>query len=254
MNLILIRPEEIHNQQVTLTDHRAGHIVSVLKSSPGDFLKTGVINGPIGQSQVVDISSHTVVLKITDEGYLPARPQTGLILALPRPIMLKRILSQAAALGVDHIFLIRANRVEKSFFNASLLQKEAWNSHLFHGLEQAVDTWLPEISVHTRFRPFVEDFLPVISHNYSTGLIAHPGVQKKLADIVSTPITNRILLAIGPEGGWVDFEINSFEKQGFQSFEMGPRILKVDTAVSTLLAQIDLLRNIACKPLKTCSP
>ena len=244
MNLILIRLEEIHNQQVTLTDHRAEHILSVLKSSPGDSLKTGIINGPVGRSKVLVVSDDSVVLEITVEGDTPPRPQTDLILALPRPIMLKRILSQAAALGVARIFLIKANRVEKSFFHASLLQNNAWNVHLEHGLEQSVDTLLPEISVHKRFRPFVEDFLPEISKDYPRRLVAHPEAQKKLADIVTLPLTDRVLLAIGPEGGWVDFEINTFEKQGFQAFAMGPRILKVDTAVSALLAQIDLLRQI----------
>ncbi len=244
MNLILIRPEEIHNKQVTLTDHRAEHILSVLKSSPGDSLKAGVVNGPVGRSRVVDVSANSVVLEITVEGDTPPRPQTDLILALPRPIMLKRILSQAAALGVARIFLIKANRVEKSFFNASLLKNNAWNAHLELGLEQSVDTLLPKISVHNRFRPFVEDFLPEITKDYPHQLVAHPEAPKKLADIVTLPLTDRVLLAIGPEGGWVDFEINTFEKQGFQAFAMGPRILKVDTAVSALLAQIDLLRQI----------
>ncbi|NOR11204.1 MAG: 16S rRNA (uracil(1498)-N(3))-methyltransferase [Desulfovibrionaceae bacterium] len=244
MNLILLRPEEINNKRVTLTDHRAEHILSVLKSSPGDSLKTGIVNGPVGRSRVVDVSANSVVLEITVEGDTPPRPQTDLILALPRPIMLKRILSQAAALGVARIFLIKANRVEKSFFNASLLKNNAWNAHLELGLEQSVDTLLPKISVHNRFRPFVEDFLPEITKDYPHQLVAHPEAPKKLADIVTLPLTDRVLLAIGPEGGWVDFEINTFEKQGFQTFAMGPRILKVDTAVSALLAQIDLLRQI----------
>jgi len=244
MNLILIRPEEIHNKQVTLTDHRAEHILSVLKSSPGDSLKTGIINGPVGRSKVLVVSANSVVLEITVAGATPPRPQTDLILALPRPIMLKRILSQAAALGVARIFLIKANRVEKSFFNASLLKNNAWNAHLELGLEQSVDTLLPKISVHNRFRPFVEDFLPEITKDYPHQLVAPPEAQKKLADIVTLPLTERVLLAGGPEGGWVDFEINTFEQQGFQAFVMGPRILKVDTAVAALLAQIDLLRQI----------
>lgn len=244
MNLILLRPEEINNKRVTLTDHRADHIVTVLKSSPGDSLKTGIVNGPVGRSKVLNVSDDSVVLEITVEGDTPPRPQTHLILALPRPIMLKRILSQAAALGVARIFLINANRVEKSFFSASMLQDDAYNKHLQHGLEQAVDSLFPEISVHNRFRPFVEDFLPEISKDYPRRLVAHPEAQKNLADIITLPLTGQVLLAIGPEGGWVDFEINKFEEQGFRSFAMGPRILKVDTAVSALLAQIDLLRQI----------
>jgi 16S rRNA (uracil1498-N3)-methyltransferase len=244
MNLILLRPEEINNNRVTLTDHRADHIITVLKSSPGDSLKTGIVNGPVGRSKILKVSGDSVILEITVEGNIPPRPQTDLILALPRPIMLKRILSQAAALGVARIFLINANRVEKSFFSASMLQDDTYNEYLQHGLEQAVDSLFPEISVHNRFKPFVEDFLPEISKDYPKQIVAHPEGQKKLTDIVTLPLTDRVLLAIGPEGGWVDFEINKFEEQGFETFAMGPRILKVDTAVSALLAQIDLLRKI----------
>jgi len=244
MNLILLRPAEINNNRVTLTDHRADHIITVLKSSPGDSLKTGIVNGPVGKSKVLEVSSDSVILETTIEGDTPPRPQTDLILALPRPIMLKRILSQAAALGVARIFLVNANRVEKSFFSASLLQDDAYNKYLQHGLEQAVDSLFPEISVHNRFKPFVEDFLPEISKDYPLQIVAHPEGQKKLADIATLPLTDRVLLAIGPEGGWVEFEITKFEEQGFEAFAMGPRILKVDTAVSALLAQIDLLRQI----------
>ncbi|MBC8318027.1 MAG: 16S rRNA (uracil(1498)-N(3))-methyltransferase [Desulfobulbaceae bacterium] len=244
MNLILLRPEEINNKRVTLTDHRAEHILTILKSSPGDSLKTGIINGPVGKSTVMDVSGDSVVLEITDEGTVPLPPQTDLILALPRPIMLKRILSQAASLGISRIFLINANRVEKSFFGASMLQDTSCNDYLQHGLEQAVDTLFPEISLHQRFRPFVEDVLPKISEEYPVRLVAHPEAHKKLPEAVELPLRNRVLLAIGPEGGWVDFEMNKFEEQGLQPFSMGPRILKVDTAVTALLAQIDLLRQI----------
>jgi RsmE family RNA methyltransferase len=158
--------------------------------------------------------------------------------------MLKRILSQTASLGVSRIFLINANRVEKSFFNASLLHPSSYNKHLYHGLEQAVDTNLPEITIHPRFRPFVEDLLPTIISDYPVRLVAHPEAEATLPERVPLPLTKKVLLAIGPEGGWVDFEINKFQEQDMQPFAMGPRILKVDTAVSTLLAQIDILRQI----------
>jgi RsmE family RNA methyltransferase len=158
--------------------------------------------------------------------------------------MLKRILSQAASLGVSRIYLVNANRVEKSFFNASLLHANAYNTYLHHGLEQAVDTFLPELSIHHRFKPFVEDLLPKINNDYPIRLVAHPDADMTLPERITPPLTKRVLLAIGPEGGWVDYEISKFQEQGMRSFAMGPRILKVDTAVAALLAQIDLLRQI----------
>ena len=48
----------------------------------------------------------------------------------------------------------------------------------------------------------------------------------------------RLLLAIGPEGGWNDFEIALLEAHGFQSAGMGPRTLRTDTACIALLALV----------------
>lgn len=252
MNLILIHPGEIQNDRVAFSDHRADHIRTVLNSSPGDTLRTGIVNGPLCSSRVLEIADDKVILEITRQGTAPPRPDTDLILALPRPIMLKRILSQAASLGVSRIYLVNANRVEKSFFNASLLHANAYNTYLHHGLEQAVDTFLPELSIHPRFKPFVEDLLPKINNDYPVRLVAHPEAEMTLPERITPPLKKRVLLAIGPEGGWVDYEISKFQEQGMQSFAMGPRILKVDTAVAALLAQINLLRQIGSTEAPGC--
>lgn len=244
MNIILIDPEEVINNQVTLTDKRSSHIQNVLHAGCGDTLRTGLINGPMGSGQIIDITGNSVTLDLNHNGPKPQRPQTDLILALPRPIMLKRIFSQAATLGVGRIFLINANRVEKSFFGASLLKQENIYPHLLHGLEQAVDTLMPEVSIHTRFKPFVEDCLPTIIQDYPIKIVAHPGDFPALPQRIALPISHRTLLAIGPEGGWVDYEIEKFRKIGILPFSMGPRILRVDTAVPALLSQIELLRSV----------
>ncbi len=244
MNIILIDPEEVINNQITLTDKRSVHITKVLQARCGDILRTGLINGPMGNSRVVSITKNSVTLATNHSGPKPQRPQTDLILALPRPIMLKRIFSQAATLGVGQIFLINANRVEKSFFSASLLEQDNIYSHLLHGLEQAVDTLVPKVSIHTRFKPFIEDYLPEIIKNYPVKIVAHPGDFPLLPQRVSLPISQRTLLAIGPEGGWVDYEIEKFQEIGILPFTMGQRILRVDTAVPALLSQVELLRAI----------
>lgn len=244
MNIILIEPAEINGNQVTLQDRRADHIRNILKSAEGDTIRIGLINGDRGQGLVTEINDQKINLTINiDQDRLTA-PLTDLILALPRPIMLKRILTQAAIIGVNHIFLINANRVEKSFFNSSLLMADNYRKRLLNGLEQAGDTRIPQLSIHSRFRPFIEDVVPGLAPKWQTRLIAHPRAQNSLATISPLPLTDRTVLAIGPEGGWVDFELDKFKEQGFNTFSMGPRILKVDTAVTALLAQLDLLRQL----------
>ena len=107
-----------------------------------------MINGPVGTGEIVSIKNTEVALRFTPEGPPSEQPPLDLILGLVRPIMLKKILAQAASLGVGRIFLINANRVEKSFFGASLLKDQRYRSYLIEGLEQAKNTCLPQVSIH----------------------------------------------------------------------------------------------------------
>ena len=246
MNVILIDPEEIGaDDRVVLQDRRSDHIIKVLRSQCGDRVRIGIINGPLGSGRIIEIApgenTGRVVLAISTVESVPEQPKIDLILALPRPIMLKKILAQAASMGVARIFLVNANRVEKSFFNASLLAETNYRSYLLQGLEQAVATRVPEVSIHKRFRPFVEDVLPGIIDDYSQNIVAHPGAPP-LHRMDRT--RGRVLLAVGPEGGWLEYEIDKFRERGFSAIGMGERILRVDTAVVSLLAQLSLLQQI----------
>jgi RsmE family RNA methyltransferase len=245
MNLILIDPREIHGNSATLTGRRAAHVRKTLRSRAGETIRVGIIDGPIGSGLIRRIEPGLVDLDIKTDTTPPPKTPTGLIIALPRPIMLKRVLAQTASLGIEKIFLINANRVEKSFFKSSLLSEDNLREYLLLGLEQAVDTILPEISIHHRFRPFVEDRLPEISRDYPVRLVAHPGGGAELSPALLPDPASPALIAIGPEGGWIDFEIDRFTEQGFGCFSLGPRILRVDTAVPAILSQVQLLRNLA---------
>lgn len=244
MNIILLDENEIRDNRVVLHDRRSEHIRRVLGARVGDRLRTGIINGARGSSTVVAIRGETVELATSHDGPPPARPATDLLLALPRPIMLKRVLSQAATLGVGRIFLVNARRVEKSFFSASLLHTENLRQQLLLGLEQAGDTLVPELSIHARFRPFVEDELPGLLRDCPVRLLAHPGPYPFLSKAIELPLLGTTVLAVGPEGGWVDFEVTTLQQAGFIPFSLGPRILRVDAAVPALLSQIDLLRQL----------
>ena len=249
MNLLLINTKEIGvDGTVILGDRRADHIVRVLGAKPGDRIRAGIINGTVGTGEIVAVEEGggeyaRVTLRFLAEGGEAEMPAVDLILGLVRPIMLKKILAQAASLGVGQIFLINANRVEKSFFGASLLQEENYRPYLLHGLEQAKATFLPRVSIHERFRPFVEDVIPTIAGSYTRMLVAHPDGAGDLQQAVGKQVAGRILLAVGPEGGWVDFEIDRFIEQAFVPVSLGKRVLRTDTAVVALLAQLMLLQR-----------
>ena len=244
MNLILLHPQELTGQHATLTGRRAEHIRKILRGTIGDNLRVGVLDGLLGTGCIREMDGNRVVLQVHLTTEPPTFPPTDLILAMPRPIMLKRVLAQAASMGVSRIFLINANRVEKSFFSATLIQGNDFTEPLCLGLEQAMDTRLPEISVHPRFRPFVEDLLPELLADCPIRLLAHPEGDRTIAQAAKGLLGQRAVLAIGPEGGWVDFEVEHFKTQSFVPFSLGPRILRVDTAVPALMAQLSLLRQL----------
>ncbi len=249
MNIILLEKQELDNDTVTLTDRRASHLVKVLGINPGDSVRIGIIDGPQGQGEVIDICKRypfQVTLKVQFSVDANEAPEQkifiDLLLALPRPIMLRRIFSQAAALGVENIFITHAHRVEKSFWNATLLNEEEYRPHLLQGLEQAVDTKVPKIHIHERFKPFIEDVVPKKTKDYSHLLIAHPDSIAPLKDVILEK-PDKILVAIGPEGGWIDYEMDRFAEYGFTAFSLGNRILKVDTAVVAIHARLSERRE-----------
>ncbi|PID72793.1 MAG: 16S rRNA (uracil(1498)-N(3))-methyltransferase [Desulfobulbus propionicus] len=242
MNLLIFEECELEGRRLTLTHRRADHLQKVLKVAVGDTVRVGQVNGPLGSGVVTATWNNQIELEVA----LGEKPQCALyvelVLALPRPIMLQRILKQATVLGVRRFYLIRSRRVEKSFFQSPVLAPEKIHELLVEGMEQGGDTHLPQVSIHKQFKPFAQEVLPQID---GTKIIAHPRVTTSLGALdAPSPQRNTIILAVGPEGGWNDFELDMFSEQQFVPFTMGSRILHVDTAVVALLAQLQLLYDL----------
>ena len=242
MNLLLLDPAELDRGEARIAGRRAEHLLRVLKVRTGDTVRLGVIDGLLGSGRVTAIEGETVRLAVELTQKAVCDLHVELILALPRPIMLQRILKQATVLGVRRFHLIRSRRVEKSFFHSPVLAPDKIRALLLEGMEQAMDTWLPEVALHHQFKPFIEDVVPTLA---GQGLIAHPGAAGVMAGLpLSGQPGQRLLLAVGPEGGWSDYELDQFLARGFHGFSMGSRILHVDTAVVSLLAQLHLLYDL----------
>ncbi|WP_110602560.1 16S rRNA (uracil(1498)-N(3))-methyltransferase [Salinicola lusitanus] len=235
MNLILLQPDEwLDDTHATVRDpRRLRHLVDVHRATPGDSLTVGALDGLMGRGELLALSDGEARFRVTLDREPPAPLPVHLLLALPRPRMLARTLEHVSALGVKRVTLMHTRRVEKSYWQSPELKPEKIRQHLLLGLEQARDTRLPEITLETRFRPFVEDRLPALLEG-RRGLLAHPG----LAQACPRAITEPTLLAIGPEGGFVDYEVERFLELGFEGIHLGERILRVETAVTALLARL----------------
>lgn len=231
----MLAPDELDDKGVAaIGGARLAHLHSVQRFVVGDRLRVGVLGGQLGSAELLAIEHDVARLQVTlNEAPPPALPCT-LILALPRPKMLKRILVDATSLGVKRICFINSYRVDKSFWSSPLLQPDAIAEKCRLGLEQTIDTILPAVSLHPRFRPFVEDELPALVGR-SQALVAHPAGTGDCPRAVAGAVT----LAIGPEGGFIPFEIDLLQQAaGFRPVTLGARILRVDTVVPALLGRL----------------
>ena len=267
MNLLLLRPEELlADGTARLTGRRLLHAQEVLKAQQGGALRVGVLGGDAGNGEVLSLDDSALVLRVALGGAPPPRAGVDLLLALPRPKALKKILPALASFGVGRIVLVNAARVEKSFFSSPVLRPAALEELLCLGLEQARDTRLPEVIVRDRLKPFVEDELDALFAGQPVRLLAHPvapplrGVLTAAISAASGPPSGPrdpaapaapaapapappLVLAIGPEGGWVPFELELLGAHGFSPVSLGARPLRTEVAISALLGAISALRQ-----------
>jgi 16S rRNA (uracil1498-N3)-methyltransferase len=215
-------------------------IRNILKAEPGKILKTGTLNGRSGTSTVVAISPEEVVLQSSHTVDSP-EPWFDLILASPRPLVLKRLWPQLAAFGARKIILVNASKVEKFYFSSQWVEESSVRPLLIEGAVQAGLTHIPEFSVKMQFKIFMEDELDLMFPE-SRRLLAHPGVATRLDSVYDKSVYP--LIAIGPEGGWTDYELNMFSEHRFSRFSLGERILRSDTACISLISVLDYWRNV----------
>lgn len=238
MNLILLHPEDFlgSNKRVSLAGRRLDHILRVHRASVGDELRVGIIGGAVGRGKVIRMDRVTLEMEVHVDAEPPPKLPLTLLLALPRPKVLKRILRSATSLGVRRIILMNCARVEKSYWQSPFLEQEAIREQLVLGLEQARDTVLPDLMLRPLFKPFMEDELPRLIKG-TLPVMAHPGSPESCSFAHSE---QDVTLAIGPEGGFVPYEIDKLISCGFAAVQFGERTLSVETAVPALIGRLFL--------------
>ncbi len=208
-------------------------MLTVHRASEGDELCVGLAKGGIGTGTVTSIDQSALEMEVRLDQQPPAALPLTLILALPRPKVLRRVLRTITAMGVKRLVLLNASRVEKSYWASPVLAAESLQEQIVLGLEQARDTILPEVMLRPLFKPFVEDELPALASG-TLALAAHPSATDACPRSVDRPVT----LAIGPEGGFIPFEIEKLLGAGFSAVSCGPRILNVEAAIPALLSRL----------------
>jgi len=238
MNILLFQPSqrlsptEVDNELVEISNPETiKHVHEILKLNIGSELQLGEIGGLIGRGKIIELNEERLRLQIKLTESPPQKIPCTIILALPRPQQLKRILVHLSSLGVKQIHLLQTQRVEKNYWQSPSLKKI--EEYLVEGLEQSVDTILPEVFVHKNFKVFIEKELSAISRSKQLWL-AHPGNFPE----ASLQTQGEHVLMIGPEGGFISEEVDCFIQHGASAVSLGKRILKVETAIPVLLSKM----------------
>ncbi|MEI6245505.1 MAG: RsmE family RNA methyltransferase [Acidobacteriota bacterium] len=239
MNLVLFSPAEVEDPgRVCVSDARAAHLRQVLHVAPGDDVRVGIIDGAAGIGTVIHVSDQSVELRCTFDDAVPERPRVDVLLALPRPKVMRRLWAQLAALGVGQVILTNAEKVERDYFDSHVLQEAGYRPLLIEGLQQARDTRVPLVSIHKRFKVLVEDDLDALCPT-DYRIVAHPGADASIAATLrGIEWTERVVVAIGPEGGWNDFELDLLTAHGFDGVTLGPRTLATTTAAIAIVTLV----------------
>jgi len=252
MNCLLL-PAANFSQSMAHIDSLAQmtHVTDVLGATVGDSLKIGQLGGHLGTAIIDDISADRIQLReIALTIAPPPKLDLTVILALPRPKVLRRLIMDMTALGVRDIILINSVRTQKSYWQSPMLAR--LDEFVLEGLQQGVDTIAPKISLQKRFKPFVEDELArlitdraVVAHPYGSQSFGQYLQNQYLQnqDLQKSHLHNKAasalpsMVCIGAEGGWIDYEIALLAAQGCTPVHIGPRILRTEAAVNALLGQ-----------------
>ncbi len=247
MNLLLLEPAEADAAPgapgaIVLRDRRAAHVRDVLRAVVGARLRAGVVGGELGDAEVTAITPGEVVVRFTPIAPASVPAPVDLVLAVPRPKVLRRVIQAAAAAGVRRIDLINAWRVDKSYFGSARLGTPSIAEDVRLGAEQGMTTWLPSVEVHPLFMAFIGDHAPAARHKVCAH--ARGGRAVELEAAVPPGSVDDVALAIGPEGGWIDRELDTFAARGWAIVSLGAPILRVEAAVASALGQLALLRRL----------
>ena len=248
MNCILLPETSFQHDTAHIYDLvQIAHVNKVLSAKVGDSLKIGQLDGKLGSAIIEDIAPDRIQLgdiQLTINP--PPKLNLTVVLALPRPKVLRRLIMDMTALGVNDIILINSYRTQKSYWQSPMLAR--LDEFVLEGLQQGMDTVAPRISLQKRFKPFVEDKLAslmanraIVAHPYSALSFAQYVQQQQLENLesphrsVSSLLPNMVF--IGAEGGWIDYEIDLLAEQGCTAVNIGARILRTEAAVNVILGQ-----------------
>ena len=233
MNIVLLDPRQTESDIWNITARRQlEHLKTHVGVQVGDTLKIGIREEKRYLTEIIEITENSIRVRPLQEERVPEKLPVTLVVAMPRPKVLRRLIMDAVTMGVEKIILIHSYRVDKSYWQTPFLQQI--DHYITLGLEQAGDTIAPRVEIYKRFKPFTEDILPTLIQADCPAYVAHPYTDQKMPFAIEHPC----IVLIGPEGGFIPYEVDLLIKNGCQAVSLGNRILRTETAISYVLGRL----------------
>jgi len=216
--------DEVSDNHAAITGEHAEHLIRVLRARVGqEFdIATGVI---VRRGRIVTIHERRVDFELAEEVSAATTANLTLLLAIFKFDRMEWAIEKCTELGVARIVPLIARRTDAHLAAASAKRTERWRRIALQASEQSRRATPPEIAAPTKLQE---------AASLTGGLrivLAESEHQTLLRNVlVSLTSKSEILLAIGPEGGWAEDELDLFQKSGWTSASLGATILRAETA------------------------
>lgn len=238
MNTIIIKNSDLLKPNLYRVQSKTiiHHIIKVLKLNVGETLKVCLLNEGVGTGVIQSLSNEEVTIFVKEEDLLKKRaPWVNLIVGLSRPQTCKKVLELGTSMGVKSFKFLNAELSEKSYAQSKIFQNNTFEKYILNGLSQSSNLHIkPSLKV-------AKSFNENLGENEQK-LILSPFSEKNLNDI-TIDFEKQITVAIGPERGWTDKEVNEFKSHNFLDVKISSSVLRVETATISILSQLELLKN-----------
>ncbi len=233
MNLILFE-KSFETTRLEAKDPRAEHIFKVLRARVGTKVFVGFVNGLRARAEVMLVEADGAIsLKVIGTEPAPCPLPIRLLLGLPRPHTAKRILFEAASIGVHELHFFEAERGEPSYAQSSLWTTDEWKERLRLGTEQSFGTHVPEVGMHTDLQSAISYLQGEGVHLALDNYEAAGSLSQLLPETAQS-----IVIALGPERGWSPGERDTFRKNGWKLAHLGAHVLRLETACTAAVAAV----------------
>src|SRR5579863_845537 len=216
--------DQVTDNRAILIGEHADHLVRVLRARIGQEFDVAT-DGVVRRGRVVSLDAARVEFELGDEVSLTTAPNLTLLLSVFKFDRMEWAIEKCTELGVAGIVPVIARRTDAHLASASAKRAERWRRIALQAAEQSRRTTPPEIADPMKFSDAVRltAGLRIVLSESEQKTQLREAAESESAD-------EKIILAVGPEGGWAAEELQQFQQAGWISASLGVMILRAETA------------------------